>query len=563
MIYQKAAFERLLKQKRLLAKHFSIRPFQHRAFEAIATGQDVFVVADTGKGKSLIQQCGFLLKETKTVKKPIALHIGPLIALANGQVTDLNDKVSCKYVTPSTIDAQVKRGDYQNLYVSPETLFHKDFLDVLISPIYQRRLKFVCFDEADCVTWKTFRADFGKLQKLRAFCPDAQFLAATATVAAWQYPEICERLRLRNPVLIRDVPSPTIKWSVHKRPDDFRVVLDPIIQTIREQGRSAERILIACSDANLKRHNAAYRYLMSELGAQANDDDGNVMIAKYHSKSGSAHKRAIETSLRDPSGSIRVVVCSSALGRGANYPDISKVIFLHCPSSLEELWQFGGRAGRSTDGSVPLRAEGIVYYTNSDIPSDHASRSLIAFVNLPRSGCRREYSLNYFRFPGDPTPTKGNHHECCDLCAKRCECQPCNSISPRKRHVPGVVPLPKRPSPMKETDISPKKRPLSPSSDGGDSKRHSPEKEHKNVDDTVNSDAHVEILFRKALMDYFLQISNHGSFEFSSTSLNLSLIDELVTGHEDISSPMALALLYGLRQVDASLVWNMLTDSRR
>ena len=54
----------------------------------------------------------------------------------------------------------------------------------------------------------------------------------------------------------------------------------------------------------------------------------------YHGDSFLSAKASVEASLQDPEGRIRLVFVSSALGRGANYPGINRLIFLRPPYSL-------------------------------------------------------------------------------------------------------------------------------------------------------------------------------------------------------------------------------------
>ena len=105
-----------------------------------------------------------------------------------GQVAALSGHVAACHVTPSSLDDKVKNGEYTNLYLEFETLFEGSVLQLLSqSNVYKQRLKFICIDEVDCVSWASFREKWGCLGKLRTFFPKVQILVASATVAAWQY----------------------------------------------------------------------------------------------------------------------------------------------------------------------------------------------------------------------------------------------------------------------------------------------------------------------------------------------------------------------------------------
>ena len=62
--------------------------------------------------------------------------------------------------------------------------------------------------------------------------------------------------------------------------------------------------------------------------------DKAALVTMYHGDCSVTKRKQIEADLRDPNGAIRLVIVSSALGRGANYPNINRLIFLRAPLSL-------------------------------------------------------------------------------------------------------------------------------------------------------------------------------------------------------------------------------------
>ena len=80
-----------------------------------------------------------------------------------------------------------------------------------------------------------------------------------------------------------------------------------------------------------------------------------VRSCSYHGKNMSSHDKVKAMDHWRPNdSSIQVMVCTSAFGVGIDVANIDLVIKIGCPSSVEELVQMFGRAGR--DGR---RAEGI------------------------------------------------------------------------------------------------------------------------------------------------------------------------------------------------------------
>ena len=80
-----------------------------------------------------------------------------------------------------------------------------------------------------------------------------------------------------------------------------------------------------------------------------------IRSCSYHGKNMSSHDKVKAMDHWRPNdSSIQVMVCTSAFGMGIDVANIDLVIKISCPSSVEELVQMFGRAGR--DGR---RAEGI------------------------------------------------------------------------------------------------------------------------------------------------------------------------------------------------------------
>ena len=252
-------------------------------------------------------------------------------------------------------------------------------------------------------------------------------------------------------------PRTNLKLSVKRRPKSFdrvaRLILDPLVERLRTEGRLMRRTLVYCNDRELQMHASAYHYVLRKLRGAAYlpaADGGELpeaercpatcLLTMYHGDTYEPLKKQIEADLRNTSGHYRLVFVSSALGRGANFPAIAHIIFLKAPYTLEDLWQVAGRAGRQTE----LIAFIDVYWRPSDVPRHKASDAMRRLLRMTkhivydsdesdhsdasaglRLNCRRRAIWQYFRFPGDqveryelPTPA----HLCCDLCHIICDC---------------------------------------------------------------------------------------------------------------------------------------------
>ena len=113
---------------------------------------------------------------------------------------------------------------------------------------------------------------------------------------------------------------------------------------------------------------------------------------------------------------LRVVVASNAFGMGIDIPDIARVINWGVPSTLEDLVQQTGRAGRNG-----LQADAILYNRNT---SKKASKEVKDYADNQLL-CRRYLLFKDFLFSDlkeTVTPC-----QCCDLCTPMCCCSKCNN----------------------------------------------------------------------------------------------------------------------------------------
>ena len=76
-------------------------------------------------------------------------------------------------------------------------------------------------------------------------------------------------------------------------------------------------------------------------------NEKGINTCGYHGKMMSSHDKVKAVNNWCPADSvIQVMVCTTAFGMGVDVPDVVTVVRIGCPSSLEELVQEFGRAGR-------------------------------------------------------------------------------------------------------------------------------------------------------------------------------------------------------------------------
>ena len=340
------------------SKRFGIpelRPFQRTAIKSLVAEKDTVVIAPTGQGKSIV----YSLLPDVLPEHSIVIVFSPLKSLIRDQVQTLTKAgLKVRHVTEHNIDAATLRGDFSILFAFPEIMEKDAFQNLILSSVYQSRARVIAVDEVDCISWVTFRPsrDIVALGKIRGKLPDARMVTLTATMALWVYNLIIPVLDMTTHTLVR----PILKQSNHffearPRPKTWEQVcsqiLDPIIRELRAKGRSCPRTLIYCNDFELKMHSQAHHYITQQLGGDAwigsTRTDAHALVTMHPSNQVTEQmKRDIEEDLRNPDGHFRIIIVSAALGRGANFPQIQRLIMLKCPLTLEALLQIAGRTGR-------------------------------------------------------------------------------------------------------------------------------------------------------------------------------------------------------------------------
>lgn len=181
--------------------------------------RDVFVTAPTGAGKSVMFQVPAIYLAEKY--NLLTIVISPLIGLMNDQVKSLELK---NYKHAKTINSDISpiikediitkvgEGEYDILYISPETLLSRSDVEQLIG---ERTIGFIAVDEAHIVTtWgKQFRPDYWylgdhirKLRKQQIKNKERSFVVATFTATAIyhgvedMYTETINSLHMLNPI---------------------------------------------------------------------------------------------------------------------------------------------------------------------------------------------------------------------------------------------------------------------------------------------------------------------------------------------------------------------------
>ncbi len=136
-------------------------------------------------------------------------------------------------------------------------------------------------------------------------------------------------------------------------------------------------------------------------------------------------KAEILEEIKKETSNIRVIFATSALGMGVDAPNITRVIHIGPPCTLESYLQEIGRAGRRGQESTAN-----LFFCNSDVSADRVNKGLIdqSMVEYCKNTteCQRELLMNYFGFY-----LVSSQKRCCCICDKSCE-QKQNECDPKR-----------------------------------------------------------------------------------------------------------------------------------
>ncbi|MDF2791117.1 MAG: ATP-dependent helicase, partial [Neobacillus sp.] len=186
------------KAQQLLESHFgysSFRNGQELAIQSVLAGENTICVMPTGGGKSICYQIPALVLPGTTIV------ISPLISLMKDQVDALVQvgipatfiNSSLNYNEANQRIWEAKQGMYKLLYVAPERLESREFIEDL----KQMDIPLVAVDEAHCISqWgHDFRPSYRHIQQMvRSLPQKPNVIALTATATPRVLEDICETL---------------------------------------------------------------------------------------------------------------------------------------------------------------------------------------------------------------------------------------------------------------------------------------------------------------------------------------------------------------------------------
>jgi ATP-dependent DNA helicase RecQ len=363
--------------------HF--RDPQKEIILSILDGINTVALLPTGAGKSICYQVPALMS------MGVCLVISPLLALIKDQVFQLKRRqISAEYLssdqTPEqqyTVFERLKNKEIKLLYVSPERLLNKTFLEV----VRDIQISFLAVDEAHCISeWgNDFRPSYQQIKDFRQHIGmQIPCIAMTATATEKVLEEIILKLQLKEAqVFKKSYERENLSLSIVKTEDKIGQI-ERILK--KHQGSG----IIYCRTRNETKN------IWQVLEHKGFDVDF------YHAGLPLSEKiRKQEEWTESPT---KVLISTNAFGMGIDKENVRLVIHLSPPYSLENYYQEVGRAGR--DGRL---SQAFLFWSENElaeietsiknsIPSWLEYEKIIKYLYSLYGIAPNELADNYFDF---------------------------------------------------------------------------------------------------------------------------------------------------------------------
>jgi ATP-dependent DNA helicase RecQ len=342
-------------------REYAGEKLQENAVKAAVNNRSLLAVFPTGGGKSITFQVPALM--AGETAKGLTVVISPLQSLMKDQVDNLEKNGITDAVNINGLLDPIERaksfervvdGSASMLYISPESLRSRTIEHLLLG---RKIVRFV-IDEAHCFSsWgQDFRVDYLyigdfilSIQKKKNLEDKIPISCFTATAKQKVIEDICgyfkDKLSLDLTVFTSKASRTNLHYKVFEKGDE-----EAKYTTVRDLVEEKDCPAIIYVSRTRKAYALAERLTA----------DG--FISKpYHGKMDSKEKSENQDAFI--SGSVKVMVATSAFGMGVDKKDVGMVIHYEISDSLENYIQEAGRAGRDET----ITADCYVLFNEEDL----------------------------------------------------------------------------------------------------------------------------------------------------------------------------------------------------
>jgi superfamily II DNA helicase RecQ len=234
--------------------------------------------------------------------------------------------------------AKLEQGDYNIVFVSPESLMQKRWLQLVKK--FMGQITCVACDEVHClIQWgETFRQTYKQVSLLRSFLTEVPFLLLTATCTETMHRQICQHLLLSESEIFTTAilpDRPNVFLHFHPNVKHFQIELKWLLDHLRQD--SVDKVIVFCRYGEHVQN--IYAWLCANLGYNSAIPLQNRSVTMYHGSITHDHESEVARDFPRPESQLRCIIATIAFGMGVDIPDIRYIVHWGVPKTPLNYWQ--------------------------------------------------------------------------------------------------------------------------------------------------------------------------------------------------------------------------------